>query len=65
MAESDKDNAVNWLVWIVIALGIGGCIYWQEQAHQHYLRTTSPEQQAIDRDEMQRQDAADDQRFPR
>ncbi|HEX5102700.1 MAG TPA: hypothetical protein VFV87_02755 [Pirellulaceae bacterium] len=54
----------NLIIWIVIALGIGGCMYWQNQAHRRYLETTSPEQQAIDRDEMVRHDAFDDERFP-
>jgi hypothetical protein len=53
----------EWSVYLLIALGFGVWVYFQDRAHQNYLKTTSPEQRAIDRDEMAREDAADDQIF--
>ena len=66
MTESESQKAPdssNWVILISLILGFGGCIVLSERAHQNYLNKTTPEQRAIDREQMQREDDRDDNQY--
>jgi hypothetical protein len=52
----------TWLGIILFCVLIGGCLVWKDQQHQDYLNRTTPERRAIDREQMQYEDAMEDAR---
>jgi peptidyl-prolyl cis-trans isomerase C len=38
----------SWLWYVGICATIGGCLYWEQEQHQKYLRTTTPMQRHYD-----------------